>query len=278
MGKWKAIIPLLIAIVIAGTGSLSLYKYLKRSSITSEVVKTEVETTTVSVATTDLAWGTKLSTQNIKTVNYIPESVPPGHFVNPEDLIGRIMITSIKQNEPILESKIAPVSLKVGGVSAVLKPGKRAIAVKGDRVIGLSGLIKPGNIVDVFVTIKNPENKLETTKLVLEKILVLATGIEVQEEKKEGGQPVDVYTLEVTPEDGEKLALASTKGRLQLALRNITDTETILTKGATIENTLASLSLDSPPPKKKKVRSVKPRAFTMEIIKNGTVQKKKIPY
>jgi pilus assembly protein CpaB len=280
MGKWKAIIPLLIAVLIAGSGSLALFKFLKRTPAATQAINIEVETVPVVVATTDLAWGTKLTAENVKTIDYIPESLPPGHFDKAETLNGRIMVASVKQNEAILESKLAPESLKVGGVSAVLKPGKRAIAVKGDRVIGLGGLIKPGNIVDVFVTIKNPENKLQITKLVLEKILVLATGVQVTDGNN-GAQPVDVYTLEVTPHDGEMLALASTKGRLQLALRNITDTETILTKGATIEKTLASLSVnepDPPPPTKKKIRTVKARTFTMEVIQNGKVNLKKLAY
>ena len=75
---------------------------------------------------------------------------------------------------------MAPDSVTTGGVSAIVKPGKRALAVKGDKVIGLSGFIRPGNWVDVLVTITNPLNKRKITKTVLENILVLATGIEIE--------------------------------------------------------------------------------------------------
>jgi len=173
----------------------------------------------------------------------------------------------LKQNEPILECRLAPDSVTTGGVSAIVKPGKRALAVKGDKVIGLSGFIKPGNRIDVLVTIINPLNNREITKTVLENILVLATGIEI-EENKEGGKPhsVDVYTLEVTPKEGEKLSLAATRGKLHFALRNIIDKEIVLTNGAGISGILASFR-----PKKKKAS----KTFTVEIIEGGKMTKKK---
>ena len=124
--------------------------------------------------------------------------------------------------------------MTVGGVSAVIKPGMRAIAVKGDKVIGISGFIQPGNRVDVLVTLKDPKTKNETTKMVLSNVLVLATGTEVQEKQDGKPSPVDVYTLEVDPNQGEMLALAAAEGKLQFALRNMMDMETLLTKGATV--------------------------------------------
>jgi pilus assembly protein CpaB len=125
-------------------------------------------------------------------------------------------------------------------MSAVVKTGKRAIAVKGDKVIGLAGLIRPGNVVDVLVSIEDERDKKKITKIILENILVLATGSEIEKNEKGEPSPVDVFTLEVTPEEGEKLALGSNEGKLQLALRNAMDTEIILTGGATIPETLES--------------------------------------
>ena len=140
----------------------------------------------------------------------------------------------------MLETKLAPASITAGGIAAVVKTGKRAIAVKGDKVIGLAGLINAGNVVDVLVSIEDPRDKKKVTKLVLENILVLATGSQVEKNEKGEPSPVDVFTLEVSPEEGEKLALSSTEGKLQLALRNSMDTEIVLTGGATIPDTLES--------------------------------------
>jgi len=129
-----------------------------------------------------------------------------------------------------------------GGISAVIAPGNRAIAVKGDKVVGLAGLIKPMDRVDVLVTIDKVSGSHKdepVTKVVLENILVLAAGTQMQKDEK-GESPVDVYTLEVSPNDAERLALASNEGKLHFALRNALDSEVVLTKGATINNTLES--------------------------------------
>jgi pilus assembly protein CpaB len=94
----------------------------------------------------------------------------------------------------------------------------------------------------VLVSIEDPRDKKKITKMVLENILVLATGAQVEKNEKGEPSPVDVFTLEVSPEEGEKLALASNEGKLQLALRNSMDTEIVLTDGATIPETLEAYS------------------------------------
>ncbi len=91
----------------------------------------------------DIPWGTKLNPEMLKTASFLKESAPQGHFNKPALLDGRITITSIKQGEPILDHRLAPDSIETGGVSAVLAKGKRAVAVKGDKVIGISGFINP---------------------------------------------------------------------------------------------------------------------------------------
>jgi pilus assembly protein CpaB len=126
------------------------------------------------------------------------------------------------------------------------------------------------------VTLKDPKTKKDKTKVVLENIPVLATGTQIQKNEKGEPMPVDVYTLEVTLENAEKLALAASMGRLKFALRNITDTEPVLTKGATISETLASLSMREP--KKKTTRNWRPRSnsVTVEVIKGNDLKKKKV--
>ena len=245
MGKWKAIAPLALGLVIALSAGIFVYKWLNVQTTQEAAAAAQIKSDVVpvAVASADLPWGTKLESEMVKTLPYLKKSVPPGSCFNPESLKGRVVISPLKKNEPILECRLAPDSVTVGGVSAIIKPGKRALAVKGDKVIGLSGFIRPGNRVDVLVTTTNPGNKKDITKIVLENILVLATGTQI-EENTEGGKPhqVDVYTLEVTPMEGEKLSLAATKGKLHFALRNTIDKETVLTKGATFSQTLASLS------------------------------------
>ena len=282
----KAFIPIAMALVMALAASVLVYRWLQTQTSAKEVVKIEAqsEAVPVAVATVDLPWGTQLKTDMAKTIPYLKESLPPGYSSDPDSLAGRVLITPLKAHEPILESKLAPTTVTAGGVAAVLKPGKRALAVKGDKVIGLSGLIRPGHRVDVLVTLTDPRTKREVTKIVLQDILVLATGTEIDENGKKGEKtsPIDTYTLELTPEEGEKLALAATQGRLQFALRGTTDQETVLTKGATIPDALASYYAAQPQviPKPKEGKPVvvkRPvrRASVVQVIKGTKASKEK---
>ncbi len=283
MSKLKVVLPILIALMIAGAGSFLLYQWMKSLPEKKQAADIEpVKTIDVAVAAIELPWGTKLNADMVKMVPFLKESLPDGYVSDQEALKGRVLITPLKPSEPILLSKLAPEDVTVGGVSAIVTPGKRAIAVKGDKIIGISGFIRPGNKVDVLVTITNPETKENMTKLVLENILVLATGVEMYNDENNKSAPVDVYTLEVTPEHGEKLALAATRGRLQFALRNSKDDGTVLTRGATVPKTLASLTPENPPPPAPKVanKKVTPKpvavpTHTVEIISDGKVIKKK---
>jgi pilus assembly protein CpaB len=206
----------------------------------------------------------------------------------------------VKVNEPIFESRLAPVDVKAGGVAAVISHKKRAIAVKVDKVIGVSGFIHPGNRVDVLMTLATGRTFNPVTKTILENILVLAVGSETKERKgsEEKASPTDVITLEVTPEEAEKLALAATEGRLQLALRNFSDTENVVTRGTTVSTLVGSQSFSPPrevrppsrrevevkkvtpqelppPPVEKKMESPKPPTHTVELIKGSKVSEVK---
>ena len=242
MFKFKSFYPLVLALVIAGSGSLLIYNWVGARKVEKVYEKSEVKTVLASVAAVDLPWGTKLVSAMIKTVPYLQESVPSGYLADAGKLVGRVTISPLKVNEMIFESKLAPTTIESGGISAIIQPGKRAIAVKGDKVIGISGFVNPGNRVDVLVTFKDPMTKLDVSKLVLEDIAVLASGTQIEQNEKGEPAPVDVYTLEVTPEETEKIALAAAEGKLHFALRNITDSGKVSTEGTNIPKTLASLT------------------------------------
>ena len=144
--------------------------------------------------------------------------------------------------------------------------------------------------MDVLVTVKDPEKKEKKTKTILENIPVLATGTQIQENEKGEPAPFDVYTLEVTLEEAEKLALAASEGKIQLALRSVIDGDEVYTEGITVPELLASYSYAKPAPapvikakpavkrtsRKKTIRRWIPRrSVTVEIIKGTEVSKKK---
>jgi pilus assembly protein CpaB len=269
MDKWRPIIFLGIAVIIGLVVSVLTYNWLQEKA----QVKKEAPLVTkpVAVAVTDLTWGTVLTEDKIKMVPFLIANFPQDSFSDPNSLKGRVLISPVKANEPIFESRLAPRDIKTGGVAAVISPHKRAMAVKVDKVIGVSGFIYPGHRLDVLVTM-TPQGSFPTTKTVLENIRVLAVGSEMTEgEKKEKPSPVDVITLEVTPEESEKLALAATEGKIQLALRNSMDTEDVLTRGTTVSTLLASYN---PGMRKKEGKMVgeERRAFTVEVIKGSSIE------
>ena len=278
MGNWKAIAPILISIVIAVAGSVLIYKWINSKTGQTEVVKVETEAVPIAVAAVDLQWGTQLKPEMIQTAPFLKESLPVGYFTRTADLNNRVVISPIKKGEPLVEHRLAPESIKTGGVSAVLESGKRAVAVRGDKVMGLSGFVNPGNRVDVMVTTQDPRTKLEKTKFVLENIMVLASGTQIQKNEKGEPSPVDVYTLEVTLEQAEKLALAANRGKLQFALRNITDTEPVITKGTTMSQVLASLRRKVAKSKAPVKWQPRDSSVTVEVIKGNDVKKQKVGY
>ena len=280
MSRFKVILPVLLALVIAGVGSYFLFEWMKLLPEKKAAQAEKLETQEVVVASSDLPWGTKLEPDMMKTVRYLKDSIPPGAAGDIESITGRVLIVPMKMSEPILANKMAPEDVTAGGVAAVLEPGMRAVAVKGDKVSGISGFIRPGNKVDVYVTITNPDTNQSTTKQVLENILVLATGVEMYNDENNKQAPVDVYTLAVTPAQAEELLLVASKGRLQFALRNQKDVTTVLTKGSKITRTLTNLSPQNPPPPRvepgKPPKPIRKRpTHTVEILVDGQVVTKK---
>jgi pilus assembly protein CpaB len=206
--------------------------------------------TKVVVARTDIDLGSKLSPEALTSVDWPSKSIPPGAFTDPAKLDARVLKTSITRGEPILENKLAPIGTK-GGLSAVVPAGKRAMTVRVNDVIGVAGFALPGNFVDIVVNTqsdappKGPANKkvavttkdLNISKIVLQHILVLAVAQEVSHDDTKP-KVVNAVTLEVTPEEAEKLDLARSVGTLSLVLRNQVDPTPAGTYGATKESLL----------------------------------------
>lgn len=246
MAKIK-LVPILVAVVAIGIAfAVSLMVYSKFQNKPTIGKPVAVDTIPIAVASIDVPWGTSIVIDKsmIKMVPYLKKGLPSGCFSDLLALEGRILVYPVKTDEPIFESRLAPTSVTIGGIAAVLTPKKRAMSVKVNAVIGISGFIHPNNRVDVLVTINRKEGGT-ITKIVLENILVLAVGSTLGDgDKKDKSQQRGVreITLEVTPEEGEQLALATNKGAIQLALRNFADTEDVITTGSTTDTLLASYS------------------------------------
>ena len=259
MGQKRPLVFLAIAMGIALVTTVMVYRWLQgQRMIEVDTPEVMVEGVSVAVASADIPWGTPLAEKTVRTIMYPEEGVPAGHFKDPALLKGRVVLTNLKKNEPILESKLAPIDIKTGGVSAVMDPNKRAMAVKVNEIVGLPGFVQPGDRVDVMATFEDPRGKKkenggareEVTKVVLENTLVLAT--DTQMERANGEEkpiPVKVITLEVSLEEAEKLAMAENGGKLRLALRSPLNPEVKKTKGADFRDLMSSHQIIPPPAK-----------------------------
>ncbi len=242
MGQNRSFLFFGLAFGLALVVAIMAYNWFQSKAPVPQVKKVvKYEGTPIVVAGVDVPWGTPLTKGMIRLVNYPNEHLPEGRFTEIEALKGRIVIGHLKRHEPILESKLAPLDIKTGGVVGVLHPGMRAMAVRVNDVVGLPGFIKPGDRVDIMVTLANVGKSERITKTVLENTLVLATGKQMERTgPDEKPRAVKVITFEVSLEEAEKLALASTEGKLRLALRSPVNSEPELTKGATPKSLLSS--------------------------------------
>ncbi|MFL6708426.1 MAG: Flp pilus assembly protein CpaB [Massilia sp.] len=191
----------------------------------------------VVVATAEVALGQRLTKDMLKVIEWPNSMRPEGAFADPAKLVDRVLKSSITPGDLVSASKLAPEGTS-GGLSAVIKDGKRAITVRVNDVIGVAGFALPGNFVDIIVSTQkdNPSgdrnNETSVSKIVLERILVLAVA---QELGRDDTKPkvVNAVTLEVSPDQAERLDLARSVGTLSLALRNQVDLKDVQSDGAT---------------------------------------------
>ncbi len=232
------------ALVIGLVTSFLVMGWLRDAELrrVAEAAVPVVSTGEVVVAKGELSWGTKLTPEMLQVVSYPAGALPDGYYKSAEDLTDAVLLHDVKTNEPILRSKLASGKDVGTGVAAVTDPTKRAMSVKVDEVIGVSGFIKPGDHVDVMVTIdQDSKSQNPVAKMILGNLKVLAAGMQYEKNGTEKDpKPVQVMTLEVDIEEAEKLALASTQGKLRLALRNPLNNEKVLTKGANVASLLSS--------------------------------------
>ncbi len=272
MGKYKPVILLGVGIIVALITSFLTYDLLQKKAEAKGIEP--LETLEIAVATVDLTWGSVITKDMVEYKHFLKDSLPEGYSTKESLIEGRVVIIPIRIKEPIFESSLAPRSIETGGVAAVISSNKRAMAVKVDKVIGVSGFIYPGNRVDVLVTLRRDRKEKPITKIVLENVLVLAVGTKVETEKRgQKNVPVDVITLEVSPIEAEKLAHSVTEGKIQLAMRNFMDTKDVITKGSTRKTLLSSYSSSQKPRKRYKKKS---SVYTVEVIKGSEVHKVKV--
>lgn len=245
----RAVVVVVIALVMAGIATYAIYQGIQR--IPAREV--EVASQAVVVAAKELPVGTLLGPGDVRIAAWPAKNPVAGAFGSADAVLGRGLLTAVAENEPITETKLA--SREAGaGLAPTIPLGMRAISVKVNEVVGVAGFVVPGTHVDILATVNRQDDT--TTRTVVSNLQVLAAGTRYDQAEAKGGKPIPstVVTLLATPEDAERVTLASLDGRLQLVLRNPLDIVATSTPGVRLT---ALMGPPAQPPVEKTVKGRK---------------------
>ena len=228
MARIRIFLVLVLALTAGGAFAFGTYRYIQQVPDRGEGIATKP----VIVAAVNLDLGAELRPEDLRIVEWPVNTVPATAFGSADQVVGRGLIQSVVENELILPSKLAPKEAGAG-LPPVIPAGMRALSVRVNDVISVAGYVLPGTRVDVVTTLNPTMQQPDvTSKVVLTNVLVLAAGTRIERDA-DGGKPVavSVVTLLVDPIEAERLTLASTEGKIQLALRNPLDKTAPVTPG-----------------------------------------------
>jgi pilus assembly protein CpaB len=251
----------LVAAVVAGlVATFAIHRYV--------IVKTKVPvaaTGQVFIAVADISPGTAINATAVKAVTWPKTVIPPKSASTMAEIDGRVVKVPIPQGNPILSSMLAPEGT-AAGLSGILEEGKRALTVKVDEVAGVAGFLHPGDHVDVLMdmAMKSQGQTEHYSKTILHDIIILTTGQIWEQKGNNKPMVVNTVTLELTPEQGEVLNLASNQGKIRMALRNRNNKTIAQTQGVTTSVLLGEV----PDRKESKVAAALPaQEKRVEVIK-----------
>lgn len=229
----------LSAVVVAVAATFGVYRVLQQTKENNRI-----PTVPVLVAAQDLPEGRRIERLDVTVGEWPAASAPAGVFTVADSVIGRVTRIAVFKGEPVVPGRLAPPGTGPG-LEVKITPGKRAMAVKINDVAGIAGLIQPNSRVDVLVTLKDQEEQnRQRAKVFMSNMRVLSVGTQV--ERGSDGNPIKatVAALEVTPDESERLAVATNGGTIQLVLRGYGDPDSIQTKGATSTDVFAQLATE----------------------------------
>jgi pilus assembly protein CpaB len=235
----RTFVVLVVALAFAGLASFAVYRAIQRVP----VKQVEIATQTVVVAAKVLPVGALVGPDDVRLVAWPAKSPVAGGLTRTDDAVGRGLLNPVAENEPLTESKLAPRGAGAG-LPPTIPVGMRAISVKVDEVVAVAGFTVPGTRVDLLVTVSDQNEP--RTRTIVSNLQVLASGTRYNQQEAKDGKPIPstVVTLLATPEDAEKIALASSSGKVILVLRNPLDNAPTTTEGVR----MASLTGPAAPP------------------------------
>ena len=216
MDRKKILVVVGVAALLALIASAGAYKFLSESGRVAE--KARLQTVGIVVAVVDIPLGSTINPNQVAVSAWPKDNYPKDAIADPKTVVGRTALRDFVRGEPVVEGKLVPTNKSAGLLSLRVPQGMRAFSVKVNEVVGVGGFIVPDALVDVVVTtaISPSRQQDQISKIVLENIRVLAAGQAVEQQKDNKPVTVNTVTLAVTPDDAEKLALASNDGKIQL--------------------------------------------------------------
>ncbi len=286
MDRKRILVAVGVAALLALVASLGVYKFLSGKSQVAEQAR--LQTVGIVVAVVDIPLGSTINPNQVALSPWPKDNYPKDVVVDPKVAVGRTALRDFVRGEPVVESKLVPLNKASGLLSLRVPPGMRAFSVKVNEVVGVGGFIVSDSRVDVVVTtsLSSRNQQDQFSKIVLEDVRVLAAGRET-EQKDNKPVTVNTVTLAVTPEEVEKLALATNDGKIQLVMRNFADNTLVLTGGIDKGRLLSSfrsapIAPAAGSPTEKKPRRVSRKApshaaasapskksYTVEVIKGN---------
>lgn len=236
MTQYRSVVILVVSVMVGATSVWTVSRWADQ--------RVAGAFTPMIVAARDIAPGERLGSENMRQVDWPKSSMPSGSFRHAAMLEGRVASQALVVGEPILEQRLAAVGSRAG-LNSLITPGRRAMTVKVNEVVGVAGFALPGNYVDVLVTV-NHNAAPPTARTVLERVAVLAVAQDHSVKDETKPRVVSAVTLEVTPEQAERLDLARSIGSLSMVLRNQTDNAPVATGGAVVADILRGAHGTSP--------------------------------
>jgi pilus assembly protein CpaB len=268
MRQRRIVLILGLAVIAAAVAGFSTLRFLSTRPVTA-VVAPSMRKATVVLAARDLPVGHPVTAEDVRTVEWPADVVPVGYHSEIADVVGRGLIMAVRTNEPLLASKLAERG-SGGGLPILIPEGMRAMSISVDQVVGVAGFVIPGTRVDVLLTIQPPGQTENVTQIILQNLTVLTAGQIT--ERNDAGDPitVNVVTLMLSPEQAERLSLATSQGRIQLALRNMLDIEDATTTGVRVSGLLTGAPRRTTGARPSATAAQRQEPAVVEMYKGGT--------
>jgi pilus assembly protein CpaB len=205
----------LVAAILAGGITFLFYRRMSSNAQQRKAVQ-------IVVAATDLSVGVTLSQKDVTLLDWYSDALPSGAFTKTDAVVGHPLLFPMAAREPILQRDLGVEGAGIG-LAGKIPEGMRAVAIRSNEIIGVAGFLYPGSRVDLLMTFTPPGATIPVTETVLQNVEVLTAGQTIEPDPQGKPQTVNVVTLLLTPENSQKLQLASAQGNIQFVLRSGAD-------------------------------------------------------